>query len=1659
MLLWAFAMQWMLPLDVVAKAVASLNSDTSLATPGHRASAAPAPFETQSEFTRLVPLAVNDVVYSASSGKLYASVPSSAGPGGNSIATIDPLTGSVTNSVFIGSEPNKLALSDDGHTLYVSLDGSFSIRRFDTTTQLAGAEFGIGSDPFFGLYSANDLAVAPGNPNLVAVARAYRGVSPPEAGVAVFDNGVRRTKTGPGHTGGSDYLTFSATETKLYGTGQYSGFTTLNIDATGVTVASTTSQSQGWRIKFQGGLVFGGSGQVINPDTGTLLGTFSGTNTNAFAPDTSVGRAYYLVNEPFSSSTRILKSYEINTFLPQGSATLTGIVGDPTTMIRWGSNGLAFRTTGNQLFIVRTSLIPSADPVPTATPTPAPTASPTPPTFSTFVRQVPLATNDLVFNPTTQSLFASVPSASGSNGNSVTSIDPVAGTVGNSVFVGSEPNKLGLSSDGQTLWVGLDGAGSVRRFETVSQTPSLQFSLGNDYNGPRLASHIDVMPGNPGTIAVNRSYSNAAIYDDGVPRAQASSQSGPSKFGSSSSLYISAGPVQKYSVSPSGLSLVSTTQSNSSGTIDYVNGLVYMSGGGVVDADNQVIKGTFGNLGFGAAMVVDAPNGKVFFLSDVNGWSIRAFDMNTFVPLGSIPIQGITGSPSSLVRWGSNGLAFRTGNKQIFLIQTALVNTSSPIPAATPTPSPTPSPSPAYVPTFLRRVDTPANDVVYSEATGSVYVSVPSVAGANGNSITRIAPQTGTIESSVFVGSEPGLLALSDDGQTLYTNLTGANAIRRFDLPTQTPGPQFSSSPQAVDMDVVPGSPNSIAVSRGTGSFGSPVTVYDNGVARPKSATSGGGVSFYSIGPIEFGASASTLYGYDSFSSGFELVKFSVDATGLTAIEATNNLLQGYINALKFKNGLLYSGTGRVVDPEAKLLKGTFGGLGFSNAFAIDAANGRAFFISTPGSTPILYAFDINTFVPLGSTPLTGIVGTPLHMVRWGTNGLAFNTWSSGTPSANGSRVYLIQSRLVSDAAPVPSGIQFSNSNYGTSENSPTVTLTLTRTGEVSAPASVDYATSDGTGVAGSDYVASNGTVSFAAGQFSRTFTIPLVDDTLYEGSNKTLNVTLSNATGGALLTSPSTAVVTISDNEFKPSISGSFNANVLEGNSGTTNLPFVLNLTNASFQTVTIDYSTGGGTASPTDDYVSTSGTVTFEPGSTSKTINVQVKGDTTDEPNETVTLNLTNPTNASSWPGQLTGTITNDDGPPTIAFSVSALQVSEGVRLATIFVNRAGRTTGTSSVNYATQDGSARQTTDYTVATGTLVFSPGQASRSVKVMINDDGYPESTESVIVTLSNPAGDGATLGSPSVATLFILNNDFDSTLPNPIDNAEFFVRAHYSDFLGRLPDDEGLAYWTAQITQCGTDATCIQDRRVAVSDAFFFEPEYQQTASYLFLLYRAAYGNDQPSANPDTSNVTEAKKLPRYLTFVRDRSQVVGGSNLAESQFAFATAFVQRPEFLAKYPLSLATGPEFVDALLATIQSADGAVLSGLDRNTLVAHFNNGGRAMVLFHLANDYFSGCDRLPGSPAAPCAPAGYGTPVDNRAFIDAEYNRSFVYSQYTGYLRRDADIGGFLFWLNEVNKGAPRNAFLQHAMVCSFITSTEYQRRFSFTVSHSNAECPG
>ena len=131
----------------------------------------------------------------------------------------------------------------------------------------------------------------------------------------------------------------------------------------------------------------------------------------------------------------------------------------------------------------------------------------------------------------------------------------------------------------------------------------------------------------------------------------------------------------------------------------------------------------------------------------------------------------------------------------------------------------------------------------------------------------------------------------------------------------------------------------------------------------------------------------------------------------------------------------------------------------------------------------------------------------------------------------------------------------------------------------------------------------------------------------------------------------------------------------------------------------------------------------------------------------------------------------------------------------------------------------------------------------------------------------------------------------------------------------------------------------------------------------------------------------------------------MGGADLASGQQTLANAFALRPEFLARYPGNL-DGPAFVDAVLATIKNELGPDLTS-QRTALINLFNSGGRGAVLYRLADDNVQ------------------TNPINNRAFIDEEYNRAFVATQYFGYLRRDSDIGGFLFWLGQVNSAPLRD----------------------------------
>ena len=247
--------------------------------------------------------------------------------------------------------------------------------------------------------------------------------------------------------------------------------------------------------------------------------------------------------------------------------------------------------------------------------------------------------------------------------------------------------------------------------------------------------------------------------------------------------------------------------------------------------------------------------------------------------------------------------------------------------------------------------------------------------------------------------------------------------------------------------------------------------------------------------------------------------------------------------------------------------------------------------------------------------------------------------------------------------------------------------IKVSRTGDVSGSVSVDFATSDLTATAGSDYTAANGTLNFAPGELSKNISIPIVNDNVFENGNETFTLALSNPTSAAILTAPNATTITISDNDFKPTIFVPQAIRVVEGNSGSNNLTVTVRLSNLTIEPVTVDYATANGTAAAGNDYVAASGTVTLPAGSSSVTVNVPITGDTTVEPDENFTITLSNATNVNFISSPVgTVTIANDDA--NVQINNAAVSVNESAGFATVTVTRVGDTSRVASVEYATTD-----------------------------------------------------------------------------------------------------------------------------------------------------------------------------------------------------------------------------------------------------------------------------------------------------------------------------------------------------------------------------------
>jgi hypothetical protein len=307
-----------------------------------------------------VSLATKDLAYSPVTQRLYATTPAN-----NSVQEIDPFTGTLLRSLFVGSQPNRMAMADTGLHLYVGLDGSAQIVRVSLATFTVDLRFALGNDPFFGPYLPRELAVQPGNPNVLAVVRSRLGVTG-TGGVAIYDSGVARPVIATAQS--VTELEFStSTPSRLYGyNDESSGFdySRLTVDASGVTLNDETNglfQGYSTDIRFDNGRMYGSDGRVIDAEARTVLGTIAlGDSSGIVAPNSAIGAVHFVTLARFQPM--VLRRFDPATLLQVDDDALTGVTvpsAGPfpfSSLVTFGNDGLAFRTEANQVVLIRTGI-------------------------------------------------------------------------------------------------------------------------------------------------------------------------------------------------------------------------------------------------------------------------------------------------------------------------------------------------------------------------------------------------------------------------------------------------------------------------------------------------------------------------------------------------------------------------------------------------------------------------------------------------------------------------------------------------------------------------------------------------------------------------------------------------------------------------------------------------------------------------------------------------------------------------------------------------------------------------------------------------------------------------------------------------------------------------------------------------------------------------------------------------------------------------------------------------------------------------------------------------------------------------------------------------------------------------------------------------------
>ncbi len=393
-------------------------------------------------------------------------------------------------------------------------------------------------------------------------------------------------------------------------------------------------------------------------------------------------------------------------------------------------------------------------------------------------------------------------------------------------------------------------------------------------------------------------------------------------------------------------------------------------------------------------------------------------------------------------------------------------------------------------------------------------------------------------------------------------------------------------------------------------------------------------------------------------------------------------------------------------------------------------------------------------------TPIDDSETEPDETLTVSMNNLVTGTVASGAIDVSDEAVVTIED---DDTQPtVQISVDDVTLSEGNSESALTFTVTLDQASGSSV--TVDYATSGGTATSGSDFVETSGTLSFAAGETSKSIPVTIPGDQTVE-RDETFTITLSNPTGQS----------SISDGSGTGTISNDDEATVLiedvSGNEGGGAITLTATLDHAVDGGFTVDVNTANGTASAGTDFTALSGeTLTFS-GTAGEAHNFTVTpiDDSETEPDETLTVSMNNLVTGTVASGAIdvsdeaVVTIEDDDTQPTVQISVNDVTVSEGNTESTLtFTVSLNESSGSSvTVDYATSGGTATSGSDFVETSGTLSFAAGETSKSIPVTIPGDQTVERDETFTITLSNPTGQSSISDGSGTGTI---SNDDEATV-------------------------------------------------------------------------------------------------------------------------------------------------------------------------------------------------------------------------------------------------------------------------------------------------------